>query len=556
MQWLTDLLSNESIARTVLIYSLVIALGMGLGKVKVFGVSLGITLVLFVGILAGHLGLSINPHMLEFAREFGLILFVFSIGLQVGAGFFSSLKHGGLMLNLMAITIIFLGAGLVILVHFLGNIPMPVAVGIMSGAVTNTPGLGAAQEALRQLESSGVHQNVPDIGLGYAVAYPFGVFGIILSMILIRRLLRINITEEVKSFNQQKFPIEELPDQVFIEITNPKLFGKKIIDIVPNLKTEVVFSRLYRKGEINFPDKDTILLEGDIVLIITHKADHEDVIRYLGKRSALDVRTVPCKLMSQQVIVTHTKIAGKTLGSMRLRSKYGVNITRITRAGIEFVANPNLKLEIGDKLTVVGEEQHIEKVAEVLGNSLKRLNEPNLIPIFIGILLGVILGSLPIVIPGIPTPIRLGLAGGPLIIAILISNFGYKISLVSYTTPSANLMLREIGIVLFLASVGIKAGDKFIPTLVSGEGFVWMGYGALITLVPLLIVGFFSRRYLKKNYIEVCGLLAGSTTDPPALAYANSIAGSDAPASTYATVYPMVMFLRILVAQLLVLLFV
>lgn len=556
MQWLIDLFTLDSIAHAVLIYSIVIALGIGLGKVKVFGVSLGITLVLFVGILAGHLGLSINPHMLEFAREFGLILFVFSIGLQVGAGFFSSLKRGGMMLNLMAITIIILHAGMTILIHYLGDISMPVAVGIMSGAVTNTPGLGAAQEALRQLETTGIYENIPDIGLGYAVAYPFGVFGIILSMILIRRLFNINTAQEVESFNQQKFPIEELPDQVFIEITNPELFGKKIIEIVPKLGTEVIFSRLYRKGEINFPDKDTMLMKGDIVLLITQKANHDSIIRFMGKPSALDVRTVPCKLMSKQVIVTHTKIAGQTLGSLRLRSKYGVNITRVNRAGIEFVANPNVRLEIGDKLTVVGEEQHIDKVAEVLGNSLKRLNEPNLIPIFIGILLGVILGSIPIVIPGIPTPIRLGLAGGPLIIAILISNFGYKFSLISYTTPSANLILREIGIVMFLASVGIKAGDKFIPTLLSGEGFIWMGYGALITVVPLLIVGYFARKYLRKNYIEICGLLAGSTTDPPALAYANSIAGSDAPASTYATVYPMVMFLRILVAQLLILLFV
>ena len=556
MQWLTDLLTNDSVAHAVLVYSIVIALGIGLGKVKVFGVSLGITLVLFVGIFAGHLGLSINHQVLEFAREFGLILFVFSIGLQVGAGFFSSLRHGGMTLNLLAIGIILLHAGMTILIHFAGNISMPVAVGIMSGAVTNTPGLGAAQEALQQLRAGGAYAEIPDIGLGYAVAYPFGVFGIILSMILIRNMFRIHLTNEIQAFNQQKFPIEELPDQIFIEVTQPDLFGRKICDVVPELRTEVIFSRLYRKGEIIFPDKDTLLLEGDIVLIISQRANHEMLVGHIGKESALDVRTVPCKLMSKQVIVTRTRLAGQTLGSLRLRSNYGVNITRINRAGVEFVANPNLRLQVGDKLTVVGEEDHVDKVAGILGNSLKRLNEPNLIPIFIGILMGILLGSIPVFIPGIPTPIRLGMAGGPLIVAILISNFGYKISLVSYTTPSANLMLREIGIVLFLASVGIKAGDKFIPTLASGEGFVWMGYGAAITIIPLLLVGVFSRKILRKNFIEICGLLAGSTTDPPALAYANSIAGSDAPAITYATVYPMTMFLRIVVAQLLIILFV
>ncbi len=556
MQWLTDLFTNDSVAHAVVVYSIVIALGIGLGKVKVYGISLGITLVLFVGIFVGHLGLSIHHPVLEFAKDFGLILFVYSIGLQVGPGFFSSLRYGGTRLNLLAVTIIVLHAGITILIHYLGNISMPVAVGIMSGAVTNTPGLGAAQETLNQLVSRGIDTDIPDIGLGYAVAYPFGVLGIIISMILIRSAFRIRIPAEIESFNRLKFPIEELPDQIFIEVTNPGLSGEKIADIVPKLNMEVIFSRLYRKGEIIFPDKDTMLFTGDIVLIISSRANHQALVDYIGKESSLDVRTVPCKLMSKQVIVTRTRMAGQTLGSLRLRSNYGVNITRINRAGVEFVANPNLRLQVGDKLTVVGEEDHIDKVAGVLGNSLKRLNEPNLIPIFIGILLGILLGSIPIFVPGIPIPIRLGLAGGPLIIAILVSNFGYKISLVSYTTPSANLMLRELGIVLFLASVGIKAGDKFIPTLVSGEGFIWMGYGAAITLLPLLLIGFFARKRMKMNYIEICGLLAGSTTDPPALAYANSIAGSDAPSITYATVYPMTMFLRILVAQLLIILFV
>lgn len=555
MHWLSDLIWNDSIAHAILVYSIVIALGIGFGKIKLFGISLGITFVLFIGIAGGHLGLTINHPVLGFAKDFGLILFVYSIGLQVGTGFFSSLRHGGMTLNLLATGVIFLGAIITILIHRIGHLPMPVAVGIMSGAVTNTPGLGAAEEALKQIPPSILHGDIPDIGLGYAVAYPFGVVGIILSMIIIKKLFRIDPKQEIESFNKIRFPEDEMPERFCLEITNMDLFGKKIGDIVPLLKKEMVFSRIYRQGEIIFPNKETILQPGDMAVIISQKADHPHIRAKIGRECDVDPKTMPGKLMSKQVIVTHSKITGQTLGSLKIRSNYGVNITRVNRSGIEFVANPNLRLQIGDKLTVVGEETSIENVANVLGNSLKRLNEPNLIPIFIGILLGILIGSIPFVIPGIPTPVRLGLAGGPLIVAILISNFGYKISLVSYTTPSANLMLREVGIVLFLASVGIKAGDQFIPTLASGEGFIWMGYGAMITVLPLLIIGFITRKWLKKNYLEIIGLLAGSTTDPPALAYANSIANSDAPAITYATVYPMVMFLRILVAQLLVLVF-
>jgi putative transport protein len=556
MNWFHDLLWQETIAHTILIYSLIIVIGVFLGKRKLFGVSLGITFVLFAGLTAGHFGLSANHFVIDFVKDFGLILFVFSIGLQVGPGFFSSFRKGGLSLNLMALIIVLLGGLTTLSIHFITGISLPMLVGVMSGAVTNTPGLGAAQQALTQISGNIPGAVIPEIGLGYAVAYPFGVLGIILTMAAIRKVFSINIREEMALFNQDQHPTETLPEKISILINNPAIFGKTILDISKVIKKEIVISRLLRNGELMLASSDTLIYENDIILVVTQKGFIKEVVRELGVQSDLDLTSKSGRLVSKRVMVTNKEVFGKDLGSLRLRTRYNINITRIYRSGIELVATPNLRLQMGDKLTVVGDEKSIEKVIEQLGNSIKRLNEPNIIPIFIGILLGVILGSIPIHIPGIVNPIKLGLAGGPLIVAILLSKYGYKFALVSYTTPSANLMLREIGIVLFLASVGLVAGEKFIPTLLSGDGFIWMGYGIIITLLPLLIVGFYSRRYLGKNYLEICGLLSGSMTDPPALAYANSIAQSEAPAVAYATVYPLVMFLRIFIAQLLILLFV
>ncbi|HLN20130.1 MAG TPA: putative transporter [Bacteroidales bacterium] len=554
MNWLNDLLFRETIAHTILIYSAVIVIGVYLGRIRFFGISLGITFVLFAGIAAGHIGLSANHTVIEFIRDFGLILFVFSIGLQVGPGFFSSFRKGGLQLNLLALAVVLLGGITTIILYFVTEVPMPQLVGIMSGGVTNTPGLGAAQQALEQITPPGTA--LPEIGLGYAVAYPFGVLGIILTLFIIKKTLRVDVNNELKLFNHYQHPEESLPQKVCIRVKNPGVFGKTIFEITRMMRQEFVISRVLRDNEPILASADTVLHENDVVLVVTQKRLVDDVLMLIGVPSDIDVENVSSRLISRRVLVTNKEIAGKDLGSLRLRTRYNVNITRIYRSGIEFVASPSLRLELGDKITVVGEENSMENVIGELGNSIKRLDEPNLVTIFIGILLGVLFGSIPLKFPGMVRPVSLGLAGGPLIIAILLSKYGYRFSLISYTTPSANLMLRELGIVLFLASVGITAGEKFIPTLVSGEGFIWMGYGAIITLVPLLLVGFYAKIYLKRNYLELCGLLAGSMTDPPALAYSNSLADSEAPSVAYATVYPLVMFLRIFVAQILVLTFI
>jgi putative transport protein len=556
MSWLTDLFTVETVAHTILVYSMIIIIGVFLGKLKVAGISLGITFVLFAGLAAGHFGLSANHLVIEFVKDFGLILFVFSIGLQVGPGFFSSFRKGGLSLNILALIIVLLGGITTVAIHFITGTPLPMMVGIMSGAVTNTPGLGAAQQALTQVSATTPGTALPEIGLGYAVAYPFGVLGIILTIFAIRKILGINVQKELEQFNQDLHPSETIPEKINIQVTNRGIFGKTIYDISRMLSHEIVISRILRNGEIILASSETVIAENDIVLVVTQKGAIQDIVCLIGTESDMDISAKSGKLISRRIMVTNTEVFGKTLGSLKLRTKYNINITRVYRSGIELVASPNLRLQMGDKLTVVGDDKSLEKVIAQLGNSIKRLNEPNIVPIFIGILLGVVLGSIPFHIPGVVNPIKLGLAGGPLIVAILLSKYGYRFSLVSYITPSANLMLRELGIVLFLASVGIVAGEKFIPTLLSGDGFVWMGYGVIITLLPILIVGFYSRIYLRKNYLEICGLLSGSMTDPPALAFANSLAQSEAPAVAYATIYPLVMFLRIFVAQLLIMLFV
>jgi putative transport protein len=451
--------------------------------------------------------------------------------------------------------VVFLGGLTVLGLHFITGTNMPVLVGVMSGAVTNTPGLGAAQEALKQVSSGITAQGVPEIGMGYAVAYPFGVIGIILMMILIRKAYNINIHQELERFDSYQHPKENLPERVCLQVTDLQWSGKSILEISQELHLRFVITRVMHEGEILAARSDTLIHQGDIIMVVAEKGVIPEIISKLGKKSSEDLACKSERLVSRQILVTQRHVCGKNIGALKIRSKYNVNITRIYRSGIELIATPQLRLQMGDKVTVVGDETCVEQLANELGNSLRRLNEPNIVPIFIGIFLGVILGSIPILIPGIPNPVRLGLAGGPLIVAILISKYGYRFSLVSYVTPSASLMLREIGIVLFLASVGIKSGEKFIPTLLSGDGLVWMGYGALITVIPLMITGIFARKFMKKNYFEICGLLSGSMTDPPALAFANSIAQSEAPAVAYATVYPLVMFLRIFMAQLLILMF-
>ena len=557
MNWINDLLWGEGIGHSILLLSFVIAAGIQLGKIKVFGVSLGITLVLFVGIILGHFGFTINHNVIHFFKEFGLILFVYSVGMQVGPGFFSSFKKGGVTLNMLACGIVFLGVLTAIILHYVTNIPMSTMVGILSGAVTNTPGLGAAQQAYSDMH--GVTDNT--IALGYAVAYPLGVIGIILSIIFVRYVFRVNFDKENEQLNNEDTSHANEAKPVSLIVKNPAVFGKTIGELSALLEhRDFVISRIWHDSnkQIEIASANVRLQENDKIFVITTEQDAETIKTFVGEEIDMERKQwirMESQFINRRILITKPELNGKRLGQLKLRKLYGINITRITRAGVDVVATPTLTLQVGDRVNVVGTETAVTNVEKVLGNSMKRLNEPNLITIFVGIALGIILGSIPITFPGIPQPVKLGLAGGPLIVAILISRFGYKYKLITYTTQSANLMLREIGITLFLACVGISAGDGFVDTIVNNGGFAWIGYGFIITTVPLLIIGCIGRYFCKVNYFTLMGLIAGSTTDPPALAYSNATAGNDAPSVGYATVYPLTMFLRVLTAQLLILFF-
>ncbi|WP_291589697.1 putative transporter [Bacteroides sp.] len=551
MDWLQSLLWDpSSVAHIVLLYAFVVAAGVYLGKIKIFGVSLGVTFVLFAGILMGHFGFTADTHILHFIREFGLILFVFCIGLQVGPSFFSSFKKGGMTLNLLAVGIVVLNIAVALGLYFLwnGRIELPMMVGILYGAVTNTPGLGAANEALNQLSYNG-----PQIALGYACAYPLGVVGIIGSIIAIRYIFRINMTKEEESLKVQSGDAHHKPHMMSLEVRNESISGKTLIEIKEFLGRKFVCSRIRHDGHVSIPDHETIFNVGDQLFIVCSEEDAPAITVFIGKEVELDWEKQDLPMVSRRILVTKPEINGKTLGSMHFRSMYGVNVTRINRSGMDLFADPNLILQVGDRVMVVGQQDAVERVAGVLGNQLKRLDTPNIVTIFVGIFLGILLGSLPIAFPGMPTPLKLGLAGGPLVVAILIGRFGHKLHLVTYTTMSANLMLREIGIVLFLASVGIDAGANFVQTVVEGDGLLYVASGFLITVIPLLIIGIIGKLYCKVNYFTLMGLIAGSNTDPPALAYANQVTSSDAPAVGYSTVYPLSMFLRILTGQMILL---
>ena len=551
MDWLYSLFFGNSIAHAVLTFALVITLGILLGKIKIKGVSLGITWILFVGIIASHFGMTVDSEVRNFVQEFGLILFVFSIGLQVGPGFFSAFKHGGVTLVGCATAIVLLGVLAAYIIHVATGTPIPTMVGILSGAVTNTPGLGAAQQAYA--DASGI--NDPSIALGYAVAYPLGVVGIILSMIFIRYALRVDFRKEDEGLaelaNEQK-----LAEKVSVEFTNQIIEGRSIEYVRDLVNRQFVISRvMHPDGSITMADADTKIHLGDRLWVICQAEDVEAVVAFLGHRVELTDEdwgnnTPNAELISRRILITKSSINGKKFSDLRLRTKYGINITRVNRAGMDLIPYQGLELQVGDRVMVVGPAEGVAKVADVLGNSLKKLDHPNLITIFVGIALGVLLGSIPLL--NVPQPVKLGLAGGPLIVAILIGRFGTHFHLVTYTTASANLMLREIGIALFLAAVGIGAGDGFVEAIVNG-GYRWIGYGVIITVVPILIVAIVARLWLKMNYYTLMGLIAGSTTDPPTLAYANATAGNDMPAVGYSTVYPMVMFLRVLSAQIFIL---
>ena len=556
MDWLNELVFGTGIAHSMFVFALVISIGIALGKIKIFGVSLGITWILFVGIAFGHFGLNIDPTILHFVKEFGLILFIYSIGMQVGPSFFSSFKKGGFTLNMLAASIVFLGVITTYVIHLVTNLPISTMVGILSGAVTNTPGLGAAQQTF--LDVTGAAD--PTISMGYAVAYPLGVVGIILSLILFRYIFKINFEKEIEELDNLDTSKLTEAQMFSLVINNPAVFGKTISAAKALIDKEFVISRVQhikdRTLEIAHPE--TLLNEGDKVLVVSNLQSINTIEALLGnliEMNQKDWAKLDAELISRRIIITKPEINGKTIGNLKFRTHYGINITRVNRAGLDLVGDPKLQLQLGDRLTVVGSESSISNIEKLLGNSLKRLREPNLISIFIGIALGMLLGSIPFMIPGIPQPVKLGQAGGPLIVSILVSKFGPRYKLVTYTTMSANLMLREIGIALFLACVGLEAGKDFVQTIVGG-GYVWIGYGAIITILPLMIVGTIGRLGFKINYFTLMGLISGSMTDPPALSFANATAGNDMPAVSYATVYPLTMFLRVITAQILILLFV
>lgn len=558
MSWLNDLLFNSnSIAHIVVLYSFVIAMGVLLGKIKIFGVSLGVTFVLFVGILVGHFGFTGNTQILTFIQDFGLILFVFCIGLQVGPSFFSSFKKGGVTMNMIALGIVGLNITVALILYFAlqGRVEIPMMVGVLCGAVTNTPGLGAANEALAQISYNG-----PQIANGYACAYPLGVMGIILSMILVRLICRIDLGKEAEEIQKGEETNPHLkPFFMNLEVHNEALVGKTILQIKSFLSRDFVCSRILKKdGNIYIPSAETVIDINDKLFVVCAEDDSEAIRTFIGPEikdlNWEEEGKEETPMVSRRILVTQSNINGKTLGELHFRSMYGVNVTRVNRSGMDLFASRQLVLQVGDRVMVVGPQDAVDRASNLLGNQLKRLDHPNIVTIFVGILCGIFFGSLPIAIPGMPTPVKLGLAGGPLIISILIGRFGHKFHLVTYTTMSANLMLREVGLALFLASVGIKAGGSFVNTVVDGDGLLYVGIGFLITIIPLMIMGIIARLRYKMNYFTLMGLIAGSNTDPPALAYANQTANNDAPAVGYSTVYPLAMFMRILTAQLLVLL--
>ena len=563
MDWLIALFNtNDSVAHIVLLYSVVIAGGVLLGKIKVGGISLGVTFVLFVGILAGHIKFTAPINILTFMQDFGLILFVFCIGLQVGPGFFESFKKGGIKLNLLSMSLILLNVAVMFACYFIffdtNDVnALPMMVGTLSGAVTNTPGLGAANEALSSMEQS-FPNGLPQIASGYACAYPLGVLGIIGATIAVRYICRVDLQEE-----EEKLAAQESEDPhakpyiMHVRVNNSYLDGRTLGQISEFLNRDMVCTRLYHEGKVVIPQQDTVFSVGDEALIVCAESDAEAIQVFIGEKLpeewAYEDKEQP--LVSKRIVVTRPAINGKLLREMHFTSVYGVNITRITRQGMNLFASPSHRFQIGDRVVAVGPEDHVDRVAEVLGNSARRLDAPNVATIFIGIIVGILFGSIPVNIQGIPAALKLGIAGGPLVIAILIGRFGYKFKLITYTTTSANLMLREIGLALFLASVGIKAGAHFWDTVIQGDGIKYVYTGFIITVIPILIIGTITRLVYKFNYFTIMGMLAGTCTDPPALAYANQICSREAPGIGYSTVYPLSMFLRIFTAQLIVLFF-
>lgn len=549
MQWFIDLFTSSSVAHSIMLLAITIAIGIQLGKLKIANISFGIAWILFVGIALSHFGLRVDEEILHFTKEFGLILFVYSIGLQVGPGFFSSLKKGGFKLNMLAAMIVLLGVVTTYVIHLITGTDLATMVGVLSGAVTNTPGLGAAQQTFNDIYKT----HNPSIASGYAVAYPLGVIGIIISPMIIKFFCKIKLEKE--AIRDQEESSENTTKRLSIRIKNQGVDGHSIEEIIKILGKNVIISRIKRSNNsVEIATNNTLIYVNDTLRIITEASNVNVVVMFLGEECNVDEQQWEGEkknLVSRRIVVTKPNLNGEKIGNLKIRSLYGVSITRINRSGIELIATFDLKLQMGDRVTVVGSEESIAKVADLLGNSMNRLNHPNLIPIFLGVFLGIIVGSIPFAFPGLPQPVKLGLAGGPLIIAILMGRYGPYYKMVTFTTTSANMMIREIGISLFLAAVGLGAGENFINTILDG-GYMWVIYGLIITILPLLLVGLFARLKFKMDYYTLLGLLSGSMTDPPALAFANSVSPNDSPAVAYATVYPLTMFLRVLTAQILI----
>ncbi len=539
---------QEGIASTLVLYSFVIAAGIFIGKLKIFGVSLGVTFVLFVGILMGHLGYVVNSEILKFVREFGLILFIFSIGLQVGPGFFSSFKEGGIRLNMLAVTGIALNVLIVLGIYYFGNInDISALVGVMSGAVTNTPGLAAAQQTITTMTAGAEQANI--MASGYAAAYPLGVVGIILAMFVIKGIFGIKVQDEIREIEQDQESAQLKPYILTVEVANKLVSGHTLLQLHDVIQCNFVVSRIMNKdGKVEIPYSSSQIFTGDRLLIVCSAQDASRFKAVIGPESDMDWESNPTPVYSRRIVVTKSEYNGVALGSLRLHNGYKLNATRVNRAGVDLLASSNLRLQMGDRITVVGNLDDIERLAQRLGNSMKRLNQPNLITIFVGIILGIVLGSI-----NVGFGMKLGLAGGPLVVAILLSRFGYKAKLITYTSSSASLLLRELGICLFLASVGIAAGKGFAEAVFNPTGMWWVIWGFIITVVPLIVVGLIARGKYKINYLTIMGLFSGGCTDPPALAYANNSTGNDAPAVAYSTVYPLTMFLRVVAAQALIL---
>lgn len=559
MDWLINLFTTtDSVAHIVLLYAIVIAVGVYLGKIKIGGISIGVTFVLFAGIAAGHIGFTAPTNILSFLQEFGLILFVFMIGLQVGPGFLESFRKGGITLNLLSTVMVVLNVIVMFACYYIffdtsdpKNLPM--MVGTLYGAVTNTPGLGAANETLYSIFDKG---EVPQIASGYACAYPLGVLGIIGATIAIKYIFGIKLEKEEEELAKEEEDNDDVkPHFMDLEVTNLYHEGKTLAQVHNFLNRDFVCSRILHDGHVSIPNGSTIFHIGDKLFVVCAENDAEAIIAFIGPTINVDWKKQDEPMVSKRILVTRSSINGKTLGQMHFSSAYGVNVTRVTRQGMDLFAIPSLSLQVGDRIMVVGPEDAVNRVAAVMGNSIKRLDAPNIATIFVGVFIGILFGSIPVAIPGIPVPIKLGIAGGPLIIAILIGRYGYKVHLVTYTTTSANMMLREIGLMLFLASVGIKAGDGFLETVIQGDGVKYVYTGFLITIIPILIIGIIARKKYKFNYFTIMGMIAGTYTDPPALAYANSICSKEAPSIGYSTVYPLSMFLRIFTAQIIVLFF-